>query len=453
VVSLSVAVGMMEATGVVFEGGGVKVSWTEVSLVAAAVVGFSVVAGIFVVARAVVFAPVTEGTTKVVGTSDVGCPVVVLSSSEVGMAASELVVAELPAVGVGVVVVTPVPTEVPAVGVMPEGVSAAVVVTPVDTPVVGVVVGVSSDVGITTLLSVVVDDGVPVVIPVPEGISDVGVGRETVVSAVGVGRIVVSVGRRDVKSVIGAVPDGNVIEGSVIGVVGMMLDRSVELNTSEVGMTRPVVVASGVVEEGAVGFEAGSVTPVVGVGRIGRSDVTCETTEETSDTTEETAEVASDATDDTTEDASETTDDTAEVASETTDDTTEVAPDTTDETTEVAPPTTEEPTEETSDTTDDKTEETPGRRGVVSDVGIGVASVVGVAGSAAVGVGAVPKAVVIPTTIPVEEGPVPEGRIEDRTGKSDGRSPPEALALEGCTMLSLLGRPPVEPGTMNGPWN
>lgn len=219
-------------------------------------------------------------------------------------------------------------------------------------------------------------------------------------------------------------PDGSVIVGR-FSELGM--DRIGELgNTSEVGITRVVVGL------GAVGPVAGSVTPVVGEGRIG----------------------------------------TTEVTSETTDDTTDVASDTTDDTAEVASDTTEETTEEASETTEDTKDVTPGMSpvGLVSEVGItpGTSAVVGTDAAVvgAVGSALVPKAVVIPTTIPLEvsgargvsgsKPPDPEGNTEGTTdgridNGSEGRSPLEGAISEGCTMV--VGRPPVDPGTMNGPSN
>lgn len=315
--------------------------------------------------------------------------------------------------------VTPVPAEVPMVGVIPEGVSAGGdgVLPGMSVVGVGAVVG-SSDVGMVTgALGSTVGDGDPVVIPVGTRV----VGRSIDVSTVGrVGLGTLGVGRRGVKSEIGAVPDGNVMVG-IIGEVVIMVGTSLG-KTSEVGIK--VVV-------GAVGPVAGSVTPVVGEGRVGTAVVTSEIAEDTSDTTDETAEVTSDTAEEATEETSDTTD---------------------------------EATDETSETIEDTIDVTPGRSPVLSEVGITPESVV-VGGTAAVVVGAVgavsvPKAVVIPTTIPLEvsetrggsdvKSPVPEGRIGGKIVRGlEGRRPLEAS--DGDTMV--VGRPPVDPGTMNGPWN
>jgi hypothetical protein len=125
VLSVSDPVGLMEATGVVKDGGGVK----GISIVLS-----EVLAGLVALAAVV-------GPRDRVGLSEVGAPVEVTFASEVGIevagpvVAPEVVVAP---VGVGVF---PVPTEVPSDGVMPEGVVTVV------GPVVGPGVGVPSDVG------------------------------------------------------------------------------------------------------------------------------------------------------------------------------------------------------------------------------------------------------------------------------------------------------------------
>jgi hypothetical protein len=106
----------------------------------------------------------------------------------------------------------------------------------------------------------------------------------------------------------------------------------------------------------------------------------------------------------------------------------------------------------TSEMTDDTSDETPGRMPVDSDVGITVGSA-GVFGSGAVVVGAVsvPSAVVIPTTMPLE-GTVATGDavVSLLGGGATDRGSEGSGDAEGDK--TVVGRPPVEPGTMNGPW-
>jgi hypothetical protein len=125
---------------------------------------------------------------------------------------------------------------------------------------------------------------------------------------------IVGIGRIGVTSVIGAVPDGNVIVGTGVvstgGAVPVGNERvetsvSVEIredrsggedgNTSEVGITRPLVnpegsVTTGTVGVGAVGPAEGSVMPVVDNVTVGSAETTSEITEETSDRALDTTE-------------------------------------------------------------------------------------------------------------------------------------------------------------------
>jgi hypothetical protein len=95
-----------------------------------------------------------------------------------------------------------------------------------------------------------------------------------------------------------------------------------------------------------------------------------------------------------------------------------------------------------SETTEDRIEDRLGRPALPEEP-----SEVGIAPDAdadGVAEDPVPNAVVIPTTIPLEEG---VGWL-----RSDESSPPTRPALAddvGVTIVS--GRPPVDPGTMNGP--
>jgi hypothetical protein len=337
----------------------------------------------------VVALAVVVGTVCELGTSDVETGVAVSVDSDVGMVDS---VPEATGVlsPVGVVVI-PVPVEVPAVGVMPDTESDEGETTPVETSVLGVATEVSvSDVGMAILVSGVgrgdpvvtpvemgeltsgVGRGVPVVIPVgvkklvsgvgntdPVGISVKAEDRTSDVGIVGVGRIGVTsvggavpdgkemVGRMEVTSVGATVPVGNERVGMSVsvGVSEGRPGREVG-STSDVGIKTSVVVPEGGVTMGTVGVGAvgpvdGSVMPVGSKVTVGTSEVTSEITEETSETTEDTKEG------------------------------------------------------------------TPGRSTVVSDVVSDVGIAVGLVAelsSDPVGVGAVsvPKAVVMPTTIPEE---------------------------------------------------